>query len=385
MVSELLWLPAKLWKTFISWFHFLHSSNSFDSSSSSLPSIFDNSSMANQSSYSDYLTNPSNPYFCHGNENPSHPLVTPVLSGPNYHTWARAMRIALLSKNKLKFVDGTITAPIATESLYNAWERCNTMVLAWIHRSVSESILPSILCHDKACDAWWDLQRQFSHGDIFRIPSLEEDIYKMHQGYLSVTDYFTQMKTLWDELETFKPIPYCKCSISCTCGGYQTMRNYRDQRQVARFLRGLNEQYAHVRSQIMMMKPLPDAISAFSLVIQQEREMNLDDSDANVETKVFAANTEGSQQQNSFVRRGTFGRGRGRGNQGRGQSGKLWTYCGRNNHTVDTCFHKHGFPPGYKPRGARSAYSLSTDTDDCAETPIDPPVGAHYDLAISNT
>lgn len=145
----------------------------------------------------------------------------------------------------------------------------------------------------------------------------------MHQGYLSVTDYFTQMKTLWDELETFKPIPYCKCSISCTCGGYQTMRNYRDQRQVARFLRGLNEQYAHVRSQIMMMKPLPDAISAFSLVIQQEREMNLDDSDANVETKVFAANTEGSQQQNSFVRRGTFGRGRGRGNQGRGQSGKL--------------------------------------------------------------
>jgi len=23
-------------------------------------------------------------------------------------------------------------------------------------------------------------------------------------------------------------------------------------------------------------------------------------------------------------------------------------YCGRNNHIVDTCYHKHGFPLGYK-------------------------------------
>lgn len=130
--------------------------------------------MANQSSYSDFMTNPSNPYFCHGNENPSQPLVTPLLSGLNYHTWAQSMRIALISKNKLKFVDGTMTAPIATESLYNAWERCNNMVLAWIHHSVSESIIPSILRHDKACNAWKDLHNRFSHGDIFRISSLEE-------------------------------------------------------------------------------------------------------------------------------------------------------------------------------------------------------------------
>lgn len=27
---------------------------------------------------------------------------------------------------------------------------------------------------------------------------------------------------------------------------------------------------------------------------------------------------------------------------------RVCTYCNRNNHTIDTCFLKHGYPPGYK-------------------------------------
>lgn len=34
---------------------------------------------------SDYFTNTSNPYFLHPNENPTLVLVSPILSGPNYH------------------------------------------------------------------------------------------------------------------------------------------------------------------------------------------------------------------------------------------------------------------------------------------------------------
>lgn len=49
------------------------------------------------------------------------------------------------------------------------------------------------------------------------------------------------------------------------------MREYRDRAHTIRFLRGLNEQYSHVRSQIMMMKPFPDDTQTFALVIRQER------------------------------------------------------------------------------------------------------------------
>lgn len=48
---------------------------------------------ANQAS--DHLQNPSNPYFLHPNENAAFVLVSPVLTGSNYHLWARLMQMAL--------------------------------------------------------------------------------------------------------------------------------------------------------------------------------------------------------------------------------------------------------------------------------------------------
>ena len=48
--------------------------------------------------------------FLHHAENPSLVLVTrPLIGGENYAAWARAVRKALLTKNKLGFIDGTLT------------------------------------------------------------------------------------------------------------------------------------------------------------------------------------------------------------------------------------------------------------------------------------
>uniref|UniRef100_A0A2C9UZG6 Retrotransposon Copia-like N-terminal domain-containing protein n=1 Tax=Manihot esculenta TaxID=3983 RepID=A0A2C9UZG6_MANES len=84
------------------------------------------------SASSDPTQSPSGPYFLHSNENPALVLISPVLTCPNYHTWSRAMKMALLSKNKMKFVDGIIQAPAATDLLCSTWERWNMMVLFWI-------------------------------------------------------------------------------------------------------------------------------------------------------------------------------------------------------------------------------------------------------------
>ena len=57
------------------------------------------------------MDNPmDNPLFLHHAENPSLVLVTqPLLGGENYAAWARTVRKALLTKNKLGFIDGTLT------------------------------------------------------------------------------------------------------------------------------------------------------------------------------------------------------------------------------------------------------------------------------------
>ena len=51
------------------------------------------------------------PYYLHPSAELGNVLVNTPLTRGNYHLWARAMKVALKSKNKLKFVDGTIKKP----------------------------------------------------------------------------------------------------------------------------------------------------------------------------------------------------------------------------------------------------------------------------------
>ncbi|XVF02985.1 hypothetical protein REPUB_Repub04eG0221500 [Reevesia pubescens] len=57
-------------------------------------------------------------------------LVSPILSRSSYHSWCRLMKMALLTKNKLQLVDGSIPALVSTSPVFSAWQRCNTMVLS---------------------------------------------------------------------------------------------------------------------------------------------------------------------------------------------------------------------------------------------------------------
>src|ERR1044072_5255369 len=65
-------------------------------------------------------------YYVHPGENTSAALVTPLLTGRNYHSWARSMRRAMITMNKLKFLDGSLPAPDGFDPSYDAWERCKS-------------------------------------------------------------------------------------------------------------------------------------------------------------------------------------------------------------------------------------------------------------------
>ena len=75
-------------------------------------------------------TNLSNPYFTHHSDHPGLVLISKPLNGDNYSTWKRAMTLALNSKNKLCFVNGSIKIPSEETDPegYTVWSRCNDMV-----------------------------------------------------------------------------------------------------------------------------------------------------------------------------------------------------------------------------------------------------------------
>jgi len=66
----------------------------------------------------------------HPNENPGAILVTPLLSGNNYHSWSRSMQVALRSKHKLHFINGALPRPCDDDHDSIAWDRCNTMIMS---------------------------------------------------------------------------------------------------------------------------------------------------------------------------------------------------------------------------------------------------------------
>ncbi|KAL8113534.1 hypothetical protein AgCh_020747 [Apium graveolens] len=68
------------------------------------------------------------------------------------------MEIALSSKLKLGFVDGTHLKPEANSPLLLHWTWCNNMVTTWILNSVSIIIRNSVVYMQTALDIWKDLE-----------------------------------------------------------------------------------------------------------------------------------------------------------------------------------------------------------------------------------
>ncbi|XP_050890163.1 uncharacterized protein LOC127095529 [Lathyrus oleraceus] len=170
---------------------------------------------------------------------------------------------------------------------------------------------------------------------------------------------------MWDELENYRPVSACSCAILCSCGAIDSIRKDRDQDYVIKFLKGLNEKFTHFKSQIMMIQPLPTIDKEFSLVIQQEREINYAGSSivtpiasANEEVTAFQLHSSSSRHANGKTGQ-TF---KGKPQGGARGYNHVCTHCGRNNHTFETCFLIHGYPPGFKRKGKSQKSNASNQS-----------------------
>ena len=103
---------------------------------------------------------PKNPYFLSASENPGSVLVTqPLLGMRNYHSWSRAMILALTAKKKIGFINGRIPMPDPESPLYEDWQSCNTMVLSWLINSMHVDVSSNIIYCETARDMWLELKK----------------------------------------------------------------------------------------------------------------------------------------------------------------------------------------------------------------------------------
>ena len=69
------------------------------------------------------------------------------------------MLIALSTKGKLFFVDGSLTKPAAND--LKKWIKCNDMVMAWILNVVTKDIGDSIIYAKSVRDMWIQLEERY--------------------------------------------------------------------------------------------------------------------------------------------------------------------------------------------------------------------------------
>ncbi|XP_077237088.1 uncharacterized protein LOC143878727 [Tasmannia lanceolata] len=257
----------------------------------------------------------NDPFYLHPSDNPGNILVSNLFNGENYSTWRRAMSIALTAKNKIGFVDGTITKPAPSNSSFTSWTRCNTMVLSWLINAITRDLADTIIYSDIASGVWQELHDRFSQGNAAKIFQLRRTLINLQQNQLSVLSYFNRLKALWDELSSYTTLP------TCSCGAMKLIADLHQQERLMQFLTGLNDSFAAMRTVVGRAQTVP----------------------TNTVRNPPRPNPNNSARQNRPRCR----------------------HCGKLGHTIDTCYGLHGYP-------TREANSSSSN-------PLDPTSGSLID------
>ncbi|XP_038713330.1 uncharacterized protein LOC120007200 [Tripterygium wilfordii] len=261
-------------------------------------------------------------------------LISLNLTNENYHIWSSTILTALEGRNKQGLVDDTIKAPDVSDSKYASWRRCNSVVITWLRNCMDSKIAASLSKVATARDLWVELEHRYSPSNAPRIYELKKEIASISQGILSVTDYYTRIKAFWDELYHYRPLP------TVSTEAMEILLSYQHQDCVMQFLMGLNDTYAHVRSQILLMDPLPPINKVYSLVLQEERQRAITSAVPTFsEPSAMAVKTQSFAEQRKFNRA-----------TNNTKEGLFCTHCKRQGHVVDRCYKLHGFPSNLQRR-----------------------------------
>lgn len=211
------------------------------------------------------------------------------------------------------------------------------MVLSWINRTLSLHIPQNTICFDSSFDLWEDLKERFTKGNHFRFSELLRELHSIQQCDRSLFTYFTDLKILWDELEELHPKPSCTCITPWTCDLAKVLRNFKHMEYVTWFLKGLDDNNHNIRTQILLLDHLPSISRVYSLVFQQHIPPT---TIPKYNPTILYAN------QNNNPRN------KGKTNP---KTSLLCTRCNKTNHTVDNCYFKHRFSPGYRNKNWNNA------------------------------
>ncbi|KAJ9542625.1 hypothetical protein OSB04_029131 [Centaurea solstitialis] len=309
------------------------------------------------------------PYYLHPSDYPKQLHVNEILNDNNFADWSQEMTNFLFAKNKIEFVDGTIKKPEKASKDYMPWMRVDAMIKGWLTTAMEKNIRNSVKYAGTALEIWSDLSERFGKESAPRAYELKQKTASTRQGNASVSTYFTQLRSIWDEAQSIYPFPRCSCN-KCECDIGRRLNEHQEKERLYEFLMGLNSEFTVIRTQILATKPIPSLGTAYHMVAEDERQRAVSN-DKPLETAAFKA----------FQRRNISA-----GSNKEKNATKTiehCTECNRDGHKREGCFKLIGYPewwPGKKGEKAKGkAACVETET-----SPIPGLTNENYQLFLKH-
>ncbi|XP_071712675.1 uncharacterized protein [Rutidosis leptorrhynchoides] len=254
-------------------------------------------------------------------------LVSLKLKGTeNYNVWSRAMTLALQTKNKFGFVDGSCIKSQTDNVLMLQWDRFNSVVLSWILNSISEELFSGQVFAKSAQTVWEELKETYDKIDGSVTFNLHPKLNSLTQGNSTVSDYYHKLYALWKQFDALVKL------LTCVCDANKEFKTHNDLIKLMQFLMGLDESYASVWSNILLIDPIPSVKTAFAIVSREES-LRL--------SSHSSSSGPGRNQHSAFLVSKTFDNKRRIGN---GPNPNLkCTKCRKLGHTIDRCYEIVGY------------------------------------------
>ena len=148
--------------------------------------------------------NYNDPYFLSSVYNLRIQLGNILLTGENYINWSRGVKLALGAKNKHGFIDETLKKPDSTSHDYNRWIRNDYMVMSWLTFSMEQVIFDSFIFASSNGELWIDVTERFGKSNAPLLYKLQTSLNKIEQQNLSIVEYYSKLKNVWDKLQVLE-------------------------------------------------------------------------------------------------------------------------------------------------------------------------------------
>ncbi|XP_071687077.1 uncharacterized protein [Rutidosis leptorrhynchoides] len=266
------------------------------------------------------------------------------------------MLLALATKNKVCFVDGTLAKNENDPVLVSQWERCNSVVLSWVLGCLSEELYSGQIFSNLASVVWKDLKETYDKVDGSMTFKLHHQINTLKQNGNTLSEYYHKLTSLWKQYDAMTSIPACTCGAgACTCAAGIASKNLINQQKLMQFLMGLDDDYMAIRSNLLMRDPLPDVKVAYSVVSREEshKSVTCGDKGSKMHATSFVAQTNSVSKNNNFS-----------GNRGSSNNNNNFTKgpnpnyqckkCNKLGHTIDRCYEIIGYPQNFQKKSSWS-------------------------------